>query len=285
MCVGDYDWHYANGGNASECPLILLHGFTGSLRIWDDVAAVLSHAKHTIAVDLPGHGGTRAPDDVVAFRMQSVSEAFVDFVNSLGHTCIDLWGYSMGGRLALYVAMGNPGLVRNLILESASPGLSDREDRETRVAADAALADRIERDGMERFVAEWTAQPLFESQDRMEPKRRERARAIRLGNSARGLALSLRGMGTGSQEPLHERLESLRCPTLILNGALDSKFCAIGSAMRQKIPDARHRVIPDCGHAPHWENPRMSAHIVSELLDERPIAGTVDRGSVVTGRE
>ena len=81
-----------------------------------------------------------------------------------------------------------------------------------RVASDNALADLIERDGIEAFVARWERMPLFATQERLPPAVRARLAAQRRANIPAGLANSLRGIGTGVQPSLWERLGELKIP-------------------------------------------------------------------------
>src|SRR5690606_23536537 len=106
-------------------------------------------------------------------------------------------GYSMGGRLALHLALARPDLVRRLVLIGATGGIDDEDDRAARRAADERLAAHLEQVGVATFVDEWLAQPLFAG---LSPT--AAARDERLANTAEGLASSLRLAGTGTQEPL-----------------------------------------------------------------------------------
>ena len=141
-------------------------------------------------------------------------------------------GYSMGGRLALALALRTPERVRRLVLVSASPGLADADERAARRRADEALADRIEAIGVEAFAREWAAQPLFAGQ----PARvAAAAHADRLRRTAAEHAAQLRGLGTGVMPPLWERLGELAMPVTLVVGERDAKFRAI--AGRMGVPD------------------------------------------------
>jgi 2-succinyl-6-hydroxy-2,4-cyclohexadiene-1-carboxylate synthase len=178
-----------------------------------------------------------------------------------------LLGYSMGGRIALALALAEPERVGALVLESASPGIADPEERAARRAADQALAARIEREGIEAFVDFWMSQPLFVSQARLGPDALATARRARLRSGAPGLAGSLRGVGAGIQEPLWHRLGELRVPTLLVAGAEDEKFQAIARRMAAGIPDCEVAFIPEAGHNTHLENPAAFAQEVVGFLE------------------
>ena len=236
-------------------PLVLLHGFTGSAAAWGDLARRLAARRRVIAFDLPGHGASPAPRDPTDARLPQVADALVRALASLGVRDADWIGYSLGARTALHVAVAHPEAVKSLILEGGSPGIADSVERAARAEADARLADAIERDGLERFVDDWLAQPLFATQARLPTDVRTRERARRLRGSAAGYAASLRATGTGTQEPLWERLAEIRARVLLVAGALDVKFCAIAHAMAAALRDARVAIVPGAGHAVHLERP------------------------------
>ncbi len=239
-------------------PLVLLHGFTGSAASWGNHLDTLAAAGlRVIAFDLLGHGHSSAPDDPERYRMEHCQK---DICAALGMLGIGpgeaiVLGYSMGGRLALY--LGFSGYFRALILESASPGIAGPAERAQRRASDERLAASIERDGIAAFVSAWEQLPLFASQRLLPPEIRERLRSQRLQNQPIGLANSLRGMGTGSQPALHERLPTLNLPVLLLAGELDTKFCAIARQMRQALPQSSLEIIPAAGHTIHLEQPEL----------------------------
>jgi 2-succinyl-6-hydroxy-2,4-cyclohexadiene-1-carboxylate synthase len=218
--------------------------------------------------DLLGHGRSDAPSDPRRYALERQAEDLIALLDRLGMERIDLLGYSMGGRLALRLALAAPERVGALILESTSPGIADPAERATRRAADEALADRLERGGLEAFIDNWESQPLFATQRRLPGDRRAALRALRTRHSVTGLAAGLRGAGAGASEPVWDRLPSLDRPTLIIAGALDEKYTAIAGAMATSIPRSRAAIVPDAGHAVHLERPEIWAHTVLSFLEE-----------------
>ena len=182
------------------------------------------------------------------------------------HRAVHVLGYSMGGRAALRLAVAAPGRVSALVLESASPGIDDPDQRALRAAADGALAARIERDGVEAFVRYWEDLPLFATQRRLPEAVRALQRTQRLACDAMGLANSLRGMSVGRQTPLHERLRALPMPVLLIAGALDDKYRVLAESMTRRIPCSRAVIVPDTGHAVHLEQPALFDRAVLEFF-------------------
>jgi 2-succinyl-6-hydroxy-2,4-cyclohexadiene-1-carboxylate synthase len=174
----------------------------------------------------------------------------------------------MGGRVALQLAAAAPGRVSSLILESASPGIADPAERAARVAGDAALAAQIEAGGLAWFADHWAGIPLFASQASLPAEARAALRERRMRGSARGLAGSLRGMGAGSQPSLWEALPGLTMPGLLISGALDAKYVAIGAQAARLMPNAAPVIIPDAGHTVHLERPEAFEKVVVGFLEQ-----------------
>jgi 2-succinyl-6-hydroxy-2,4-cyclohexadiene-1-carboxylate synthase len=236
-------------------PVVLVHGFTQTLRSWDPLAARLAERRRVRRVDLPGHGGSA---DVIL--------DFVETVAALAATGgrAAYAGYSLGGRLCLRLALDRPDLVTAMALVGASPGLADPSERAARRQADEALAATIERDGTEAFLDRWLAQPLF---SRLRPLPADVA--ARRANRPAGLAAALRLLGTGAQEPLWDRLGQVACPVLVVAGADDAKFAAVARRMAAAVgPAAEVALVPGAGHAAHLERPAEVAALVEEFLDD-----------------
>jgi len=170
----------------------------------------------------------------------------------------------MGGRLALYLALHYPERFTRIVLESASPGLLSASERAERREHDRALAEKLAGTDLAEFLAEWYANPLFESM-----KKDERSHAMlerRLRNDAAGLAKSLLFMGTGTQPSLWGELESNKIPLLLLAGEFDVKFKRIAERMKESCPHSEVKIAPGCGHNIHFENPELFAAILEEFL-------------------
>ncbi len=237
-------------------PLLLLHGFTQTGRGWDEVARHLDGERYRpLAPDLRGHGaaGPRRPIDM---------DACVADVARLAPGSFALAGYSMGGRLALHVALAHPERVARLVLVSTTAGIDDEAQRARRRDSDAALAAWMEADGrtMSEVADRWGAQPLFAGQA---PEVAAAARADRLSNQPADLAASLRGMGTGAMRPLWDRLGELTMPVAVVVGEDDAKFSALGERLSRALARAELTVVPGAGHALVLEAPAAVARAIT----------------------
>jgi 2-succinyl-6-hydroxy-2,4-cyclohexadiene-1-carboxylate synthase len=247
-------------------PLLLLHGFTGSAATWAPFLERLRPQFRALVPDLVGHGRSDAPPDSERYSIERCVADLLAILDMLQVERADVLGYSMGGRVALHLACAARERVGALVLESSSPGIADAAERAARIAADEALAESIERDGLSAFVERWERLPLFASQAGLPHELRARLRAQRLLNNPRGLANSLRGMGAGRQAPLWEQLAALDIPTLLIAGELDTKYRALAGQMQALLPNARAVVIPAAGHAVHLEQPQPFIQNVIEFL-------------------
>lgn len=248
--------------------VLMLHGFTGSGRSFQDVICAFGNKEDYtfILVDQLGHGKTDAPAHPERYRMEKVLVDLKSILDRLSISTVFIYGYSMGGRVALSFAIAYPMLVSKLVLESASPGLEKVEDRDVRVKADERLAERIEKDGVESFVDFWTDIPLFQSQKSLPTKKQAAIYQQRMNNSPVGLANSLRGLGTGRQPSNWNHLEKIDCPVLLAAGEWDEKFVLIAQEMKKRIEKSVFLKISGAGHAIHVEQPRKFGKIVSEFL-------------------
>lgn len=219
-----------------------------------------------IVPDLPGHGSSlELPLDT--YTVEGATRAVIGILDELEVARPTVAGYSMGGRLALYLALRYPGRCAGLFLESASPGIESEEERALRRAADKEKAKRLESGDFDGFLRDWYRQPLFASLVRDEGLLRQTV-AARRHNDPGELAISLRGMGTGSQPSLWNELEGLDVPALAVSGGLDENYAMISSSMEVIIQSIETEVIPGAGHNVHDEAPAEYVALLADFLDE-----------------
>lgn len=244
----------------------LLHGFTLGGASWDDLTSRMPPEWRWIAPDLRGHG--EAPIDDCT--MDRCAADLVALWDHLGVERSHVVGYSMGGRLALHVAVRLPERTRSLLTIGAHAGL-EGEVRVARRAADEALAGRIEHEGVDAFVAYWESLPMFAGLARR-PELAARLHAIRMRNSAAGLAASLRGMGAAAMEPLWDEVDTIEVPSTFVAGAADAPFVEHARRLERAVAGSRVEVVPDSGHSVHFEQPDAAAGIVIDHLRRATIA-------------
>lgn len=243
--------------------LVLLHGFSGTHRAWDGVIERLDPERYRpLALDLPGHGAAASHPPPIGF------EQCVRAVLGAAPQRFALCGYSLGGRVALHVALAAPERVTRLCLIAANPGIEDAGERSERRAADERLAQRLESEPFADFIESWRAQPLFAADP---PRVGELARADQRRNDPHALAPAMRGLSAGAMEPLWDRLGELSMPVAVVSGTRDQKFTRLLQRAQGLLPRAELTVL-EGGHALAVEAPAGVAAVLEQLagLDPEP---------------
>jgi len=239
---------------------VVLHGFTQTGRLFGRFGDHLSESHTLVAVDLPGHGGSDAVRAGLAETADLVSQSVRAVV---GEGPCDLLGYSLGARVALHVVTGTDLAVRRTVLIGATGGIEDPTERQRRRLSDETLAEELEASGdVDRFLDQWLGGPMFDRLSSLEAD----GRAERGRNTATGLASSLRLCGTGTQEPLWDRLPTVSCPVLAMAGADDTRFAAHALRIADLAPHAVVSLVPGGGHAVHLSQPEQAWRIVDHWL-------------------
>jgi 2-succinyl-6-hydroxy-2,4-cyclohexadiene-1-carboxylate synthase len=246
-------------------PVTMLHGFTQSGRSWHEVISLMPAGWKWVVPDLRGHGETRVRPGAPS-TMDACTADLETLWEHLGIERTHLVGYSMGGRLALHIAAARPERILSLLTIGAHAGL-DEEAREGRRRGDEALAQRIEKDGLEAFVNYWSGLPMFEGLERRGPSFVAQMRAARMDNHVAGLAESLRGMGAGAMRPVWQNLARVTCPCTFVAGQLDHGYAASARRLAASVPSGRVVIVQRAGHTVHQERPEAFARLLLAHLE------------------
>lgn len=232
-------WLHAERTGDGE-PIVLVHGFTQTRNCWGPIAVDLERDHTVVRVDAPGHGMS---SEVMA-GLRGGGRLIAD----QGGEAVYL-GYSMGGRYLIHLALGNPELVKGLVLVGATAGIEDPAERAERAIADEATGRRIRELGLLEFLRNWVAAPMFQG---LPPE--HQFLMERMENTVDGLSNSVVQAGTGNQDPSWDKLGRLQMPVLVVAGEDDDKYAMIGRRMAETIGDnAVFETIPGAGHAAHLE--------------------------------
>lgn len=233
--------------------LVLLHGFMGSGRSFEHLIPSLKEFCNPITIDLLGHGETEGAE--LHYRF-STKEQVADLSKLIGeqlHIPLFLYGYSMGGRLALQLALHHPSLFSGLILESSTFGIEDETERQARQALDAKRSDDL-LGNFSGFLENWKAMPLFRSESADKELLRT-AEQIQQSHNAFWLANSLQGFGTGTMPCVRDQLGEIAIPVQLLVGETDSKFIHLNRQMKKELQDAVLLTVKNAGHRVHLDQP------------------------------
>jgi len=289
MAAGHVPHVYTNGivtfyedarpqGRVDVPAVVLIHGYSVDLRLWDDtVPALLEAGFRVIRYDVRGHGRSLVPPRGYDFPTYASDLAeLLDRLNvdrpiseELAVKDAHLVGLSMGGGIALQFALEQPQRVRSLTLvDSALPGFTYSPQFTAHIEELVGTARRLgPRAALEQV---WLPHPIFDGVRRF-PERFARLREMVLAFPGRDLLAE-----PSPPPPVQavERLAEIRAPTLVLVGELDlPDFHLAAQVLATNLPRARLQVLPDCGHVPPLERPQEFNRALVEFLLE------VERGS------
>jgi 2-succinyl-6-hydroxy-2,4-cyclohexadiene-1-carboxylate synthase len=233
-----------------QAPLVVfVPGFMQRGEAWAPVARRVAERYPTLCLDFASHTLDERLDE-----LRAAAEPGTAVV-----------GYSMGGRLALHLAVREPERLAALVTVGATAGIEDEHARAERLRADEELATWMESASIEEVVARWEVQPVFAGQP---PKVVEAQRPGRLSHRPEQLASLMRTAGQGAPAPIWDRLGSLPMPLLALAGERDERYVEAARRMRELAPHGRAQVVRGAGHAAHLERPHAVARLVVRFLEE-----------------
>jgi len=244
IAVAEFRWIEAGAGT----PVLCLHGLFGTSEHWETTVEALAPRCRAMALTLPIFD--TPPDDLSVQGLRGYVEAFMDAERLPPAVVV---GNSLGGHVALDLALHAPERVRGLVL-SGSSGLFERSF--TRGVPHRPSAE---------FVREKMAE-VFHDPAMVTP---ERIEEVRHCVSRRSYVLRVLQVSRSAKRyNLEDRLGEIRCPTLLVWGTED-RVTPRDVAIRflEGIPASTIRLVPECGHAPMLEHPEAFARAIDEFLD------------------
>jgi pimeloyl-ACP methyl ester carboxylesterase len=237
LSITGYSLHYRVLGSGT--PLVLIHGYGVSGRVWQPTLRYLAQQHQVFVVDLPGHGYSTY---VNPWRLRAIAPLLAAWLRQLHLPPVALLGQSTGGSIAIHLAASAPELVRRLILVSS-----------TGVPLQAGLLRLTIRSVYSFFQPGNGTYPPALIRDILIPRPRL------FWQAAREVACS----------DFRAELTSITMPTLIIWGKHDALIpISIGYALEAALPHARFVILPNCGHRPMLAEPEAFSKIVLEFLEE-----------------
>ncbi len=256
--------HCSFTGDSNNPPLLFLHGFLGCSSDWKFIAIELASYFHCISIDLPGHGISEVNNFRDSYSIENTSRYIVNLLQTNKLEKCNLLGYSMGGRIALYLAVHYPKYFDKIIIESAQPGIENELERNQRIDHDTQISQRLKSIPVSKFLEFWYSQPIFKTLK----KHKNFANLIqsRLNNNPQKLAKSIIEIGAGAQPSLWEDLGKIENACLLIAGEFDTKYQTIFSKMYKEIYSSKFVVIKNSGHNTHYENPDEFIKVIRKFL-------------------
>lgn len=241
--------------------LLMFHGFMGSSRVFDPLINDLAAFCNPVTLDLLGHGNTISPSDPARFETAEQVKDISSILERLQINELYLYGYSMGGRLALQFAAANRQLLKGLILESTHCGISEPKERTERHNTDRERALAIEKD-FAGFLNKWLQMPMFQ------PAENDLYHAVMKHQKPERMAASLRGFGAGVMPPVCEELNTLSERMLLIAGSLDQKYVEKMSEMAHLCENSVFKIIDGAAHRVHAGKPSEFVQLLNQFITE-----------------
>jgi len=265
--INDQTYAYKIHQRDDNLPYLLMqHGFMGDHRVFEHLVETLCTFCNPIAIDLLGYGKSSKPTDPQRYHETKQIEDILSIIKNLKLDRLFLYGYSMGGRLAMQIAIANPSYFTGLILESATCGIAEKNSRQGRRQQDEARAKQIESD-FDKFLTTWEMLDLFKSPLTTDEKLTQKYHLIQSQQSPSALAASLRGFGTGSMSPVCNNLHKIVLPTLLIAGSNDEKYQRINNDLVNQFPNAIFKSVK-AGHRVHLDNPPALVSEIKQYLNK-----------------
>ena len=269
VAANGVNYHYQVHGKGE--PLLLLHGGLGQIETFGPVLGTLARQRQVIGVDLHGHGRTALGDRPMRYR--DMADDLAVIVKQLGHDRVDVMGYSMGGAIALRLAVQHPQRVRRLVI-AAAPYAQDGwfpEMLPMQAAVSAAMADEMK------------DTPMYQGYAAVAPKPQDFPRLLdRLGELMR--------------EPYDwaDDVKKLSMPVMLVYGDSDMvrpehivKFYQLlGGGLkdagwqREHMSRNRLAILPNLTHYEGFSSPALAASVLPFLSTKvGPVQATPSAGA------
>lgn len=257
----------------SGSPIVLIHGFAGSLRWYDELAALLSPSHRVIRVDLLGHGGSDKPS--AGYSIQDQASALGEALAKLEVKGATVVGHSLGATVATALAEQSPDLASKVVNIDQAPDDSFEEDqgfaeslgkipvigqatqRVTEIAPTSAIRDQYQR----AFAPEFNIASGFENPDQVVEDLRDMTYTAFTDTQDAETDYS-------DARPLNERLSASQLPVLVIFGTEDQTYDVEGSTESYEgIPGVQVQLLEGSGHSPQIEMPEVVAQLIAAFAD------------------
>ena len=247
--VNDIELYYEAHGQGY--PVVFLHGFVGTVNMWQPQVPVLSREHRFIIYDARGHGQSESPSSLDQYSADIVVEDLVQLLGTLGIEKAVVGGLSMGGYQSLRFYLRHPQMVAALILMDTGPGYRNPVRRDEWNRQQEERAKLLEAQGIEAFAV---GAPSYTSRD------------LILKQNPVGLAHMARKVVGQHDSWVIENLGEIKVPTLILVGEKDTAFLQAAEYMSNAIPGAQYMIIPEAAHAANQDNVEVFNTAVLDFL-------------------
>jgi 3-oxoadipate enol-lactonase len=254
----DINLYYEIAGQGD--PVVFIHGLGSSARDWEYQVPFFAPRYRVVVFDVRGHGRSDKPPGPYSVPLFAQDAAAL--IRALEAAPAHVVGISMGGMIALQLAVDEPALVRSLVVVNSGPELVVRTFRERLMILQRFLIVRLL--GM-RKMGEVLSQRLFPRPDQAPLRQMFVERWAE--NDPRAYREAMRALVGWS---VADRLGDIRCPTLVIASDQDYTPVSAKEAYVARMPNARLVVIPDAHHAVTVERPEEFNQVLLDFLMQQP---------------
>jgi pimeloyl-ACP methyl ester carboxylesterase len=260
-------------GNPKGSPIVLIHGYSGSMHWFDRLAPLLVDDHRVIRLDLLGHGGSDKPS--AGYEISDQADAIAEALASLEVTDATVLGHSLGAAVATALAEQSPELATRVVNVDQAPDDSYEDlgftaelgykpligqamKRGLSITPDSVITDQFK----QAFAPDFSIASGFEDPDQPAADLKEMTYTAFVDVSdAEG--------DYSSDRSLDDRLAGIGVPVLVVFGAEDQIYDPAEEAIAPyaEIPGARTELIEDVGHSPNVESPEDLAALIREFIE------------------
>ncbi len=248
--------------NNKDGKIIFLHGFLGSGQEWQKINELLKDKVRCsiLTPDLPYHGSNTLKNLTISYNLENIHEYFQNYI---GKGPVLLWGYSLGGRLAMKLLShdlkNNTHNIAGIIIESSHPGLKDENIKVKRLHHDKIWSNRFALEEIKDVLKDWYQQGVFCA---LSDLQKEYLIKTKCHNDSKSLAHALLNFSLGKQEDL-SNIFSSSVPICYLYGQFDEKFTYIANEIKNTYPNT---VVKECLNAGHNIHAFHPEEIINTLI-------------------
>ncbi|HEY4869782.1 MAG TPA: alpha/beta fold hydrolase [Candidatus Dormibacteraeota bacterium] len=196
-------------------PVLLLHGYLFGADWWRPQIEALKDSYDVVAVDLRGQMGSETTDDQAGYDLWNQAEDVNGLIDALGIAPCHVVGLSMGGMIALRLALTHPGAIRSMVLMDTSAGPENPENAERY----EGMRQVVEASGVEPMIP--ALPPIFLADDFIAAEPAAVEAWLQALREADHLGIIRAGRGIDAREDISDRLGEIGVPTLVIHGSED----------------------------------------------------------------
>jgi len=262
-------------------PLVLIPSTAYGANVWEPHQVPgLEDDVQLIIFDPRGCGRSSAPEGVYTIEQMACDAAAL--LEHLGIESAHVLGHSMGGRIALAMALNHPGRVHSLILAASGSGPAIRSGEECIPCLPFRMVDELVEYGFEKFIHREiceTATFFTDAYRKAHPDEIEAFYRLAWERHAKWPAFLRLVIARHAFECTH-RLGAIAMPTLLMIGDGDtvgSNHVGQGQALMDRIPGAERLVLDGQSHGFFWEVPDETNRAILDWVRAHPGAGNAGR--------